>query len=185
MRTQAFAAAAALMAGLAIAPQTAAAQQYRSYQDGYVSQQQYCQRQTNNRTAAGAAIGGVAGAVLGSQAAARGHRTDGSVLGAVLGAVAGGMIGHASANNTQCRNAPVQGSYDPYYGQPNGQYNQYGDNDELYGGPYQQSGYYGDDRYARSDCRMGQRVMRDPYGREYREDVMMCRDRNGNWYPQG
>lgn len=190
MRGQAFVAAAALLSAFVVAaPQQAAAQQYGSYHEAHVAQQQYCNQATNGRTAAGAAIGGVAGAVLGSQVSGRGHRTDGSVLGAVVGAVAGGMIGRSTANQ-QCANQ-VQGQYEPYYGQPaNGQYgnngyNQpYGRDDDLYGGPYQQSGYgYGNN--GRGDCRMGEQILRDPYGREYREDVMMCRDRNGNWYPQG
>ncbi len=188
MRGQVFVAASALAAVLMAAPQ-AAAQQYPTYHDQHVGQQQYCRQQTNNRAATGAAIGGIAGAVLGSQAAARGHRTDGSILGAVVGAVAGGLIGNSS--NQQCRNQPVQGAYDPYYGKPADQYGQnqygqgpqapYGQDDDLYGGPYRQTGY-GDQR---NDCRMGQRIMRDPYGREYREDVMMCRGGDGQWYPQG
>ncbi len=187
MRFPSFVAAAALMAGVIAAPQQAAAQGYPSYHDAHVSQQYNCQQSRNNRTAGGAAIGAVAGAVLGSQVSGRGHRSDGSILGAVVGAVAGGMIGRSTATNGQICNAPVQGSYDPYYGQPYGQQQyppNYGDND-LYGGPYQQSAYgYGNNNGYNQDCRMGQRVMRDPYGREYREDVMMCRAPNGSWYPQ-
>ncbi|MDX2275958.1 MAG: glycine zipper 2TM domain-containing protein [Hyphomonadaceae bacterium] len=179
MRIKAFVAAAALMAGMMAAPQQAAAQSYPSYGDAHAAQQYQCQTSRNNRTMGGAAIGAVAGAVLGSQVSGRGHRTDGSVLGAVVGAVAGGMIGRQTAQPT-C-NLPPQGSYEPYYGQP---YQQpYGDNSGLYGGPYQNSSYgYGD---SYQDCRMGERIVRDPYGREYREPVRMCRSPDGSWYPQG
>jgi hypothetical protein len=31
---------------------------------------------------------------------------------------------------------------------------------------------------------MGQVITRDPYGREYRENVMMCRGRDGVWRPR-
>lgn len=186
MRVKAFVAAAALMAGLTVAPQQAAAQAYNSYHDAHVSQQYQCRASQQNRTLGGGAIGAVAGAVIGSQVAARGHRSDGSVLGAVVGAVAGGMIGRSTANNGYACNAPVQGSYDPYYGQPYGNqgYQQpYGDNSGLYGGPYQNSAYgYGD---SYNECRMGERIVRDPYGREYREPVRMCRAPDGSWYPQG
>lgn len=189
MRGQAFVAAAALSAALIAAP-NASAQQYPSYHDAHVAQQQYCAQRANQNTALGAAIGGIAGAVLGSQVAARGHRTDGSVLGGVVGAAAGAMIGRSNAQRN-CANQPVQGAYDPYYGQPYGQQPQYGgyqepyrgDNSGLYGGPgYQQSSYgYG---YGRNnDCRMGEQIVRDPYGREYREEVLMCRASDGQWYP--
>ena len=49
---------------------------------------------------------------------------------------------------------------------------------DLYGGPNDDGYYRGDDR---GDCRMGERITRDPYGREYSEDVMMCRGRDGVW----
>jgi hypothetical protein len=166
------------MAALAAFAQPAAAQQYSSYHDAHVAAQQQCQQSRNNRTVGGALIGGLLGAVLGSNAAARGHRDDGTALGAVVGAAAGAAIGRSSA---QCGRVP-QGSYDPY----NGEYSQdpyYGGDDSgLYGGPYQESGYYGDD-YGR-DCRMGQVITRDPYGREYRENVMMCRGADGVWRPE-
>lgn len=174
MRGQALFAAALCGAALLAAPQ-ASAQSYGSYHNEHVARHEQCRDSRNNRTAAGAAIGGVAGAVLGSQVAARGHRTDGSVLGAVVGAVAGGMIGRQTANNCDQR---VQGAYDPYYGQPSG----YGDDSGLYGGPYRQTGY-GNSNYGR-DCRMGEVITRDPYGREYREDVWMCRANDGQWYPE-
>lgn len=178
MRGQAFVAAAVLAAALMGTAQPAAAQ-YRSYHDEHVSVQQQCQRARNNNTVAGAAIGGVAGAVLGSQAGARGHRSDGGVLGAVLGAAAGAAI---ARSNTHCDQ--VRGSYDPYYGEAYPRdygYNQYpGDDYGLEGGPYRQSGYQG--RYE--DCRMGQMITRDPYGREYRENVEMCRGADGVWRPR-
>jgi hypothetical protein len=172
-------AAAALAAAFTAFAQPAAAQQYPTYHDQHVANQQSCQRARNGNTAAGAALGGIVGAVLGSQVAARGHRTDGSVLGAVVGATAGGAIGRA---NTRCYGTP-QGSYDPYSGQARDPYSQdpyyRGDNDDLYGGP-RQSGYYGD----RRDCRMGEQILRDPYGREYREDIWMCRGSDGVWRPE-
>src|SRR5690606_10325819 len=109
----------------------------------------------------------------------RGVRGEGAVVGAVVGATAGGAIGRSTARCGQ-----VQGSYDPYYGQAQNQYPQnepyYGE-DDLYGGPYEETGYYGD---ANRDCRMGEQIVRDPYGREYREDVMMCRGRDGVWRRQ-
>lgn len=178
MRGQAFVAA-ALAAALAGMAQPAAAQSYPSYHDEHVSVQQRCQQARNNNTIAGAAIGGVAGAVLGSQAAARGHRSDGSLLGAVVGAAAGAAIGRS---NTRC--AQVQGSYDPYYGQAYPQqygYNDYPSDDYgLEGGPYRETGSYG----RGGDCRMGEVITRDPYGREYRENVEMCRGPDGVWRPR-
>ena len=178
MRGQVFAAFAAFTAMLTIA-QPAVAQQYGSYHDEHVAQQQQCQRARNNNTVAGAIIGGIAGAVLGSNSAARRHRGDGTALGAVVGANAGGAIGRSS---TRCNEQIPQGSYDPY-----GRDNRYGDDSGLEGGPYRDSGYsrdygYGDD-YDR-ECRMGQVITRDPYGREYRENVMMCRGRDGAWRPR-
>lgn len=185
MRGQAFVAVTAL--ALAAIAQPAAAQQYQNYHDEHVATQQQCARVRNGNTAAGAVVGGLLGAVLGSQAAARGHRTDGSVLGAVVGATAGGAIARSS---TRCGQVP-QGGYDPYNGQAYGQYpndpyaeGPYKDDSGLEGGPYRESGYYGgrDPRY--DDCRMGQVITRDPYGREYRDNVMMCRDRDGVWRPE-
>jgi uncharacterized protein YcfJ len=158
--------------------QPATAQQYGSYHDEHVAAQQ-CQQSRNNRTVGGAIIGGLAGAILGHNVAGgRGSRDEGRALGAVVGAVAGGAIGRNSANcSTQ-----VQGSYDPYYGQA-----QYPD-DGYYGG--RDDEYYGDDDYAyrnedsyRGDCRPGEVITRDRYGREYRERVTMCRDRDGVWRP--
>ena len=192
MRGQVLIAASALVAAVMAAPQQAAAQQYPSYHDEHVAQQQYCARQANQRTGLGAVIGGLAGAVLGSQVAARGHRTDGSVVGGVAGAAAGAMIGRGNSQR-QCQQGAVQGSYDPYYGQPQQQYPQqggyqqqpYGDDSGLYGGPYQQSSYGRDYGRRNNDCRMGEIITRDPYGREVRDNVMMCRASDGQWYPQG
>ena len=42
------------------------------------------------------------------------------------------------------------------------------------------NGYYGDDR---RDCRMGRETFRDPNGREYSQNVMMCRGSDGVWCP--
>ena len=177
MRGQAFVAAAAMAAALMGTAQPAAAQYYQSYHDEHVAVQQQCSRARTNNTVAGAAIGGIAGAVLGSQAGARGHRGDGSLLGAVVGAATGAAI---ARSNTRC--GQVQGSYDPYYGEAYPReygYNQYPDDSGLEGG-YRRSGY--DGRYE--DCRMGQVITRDPYGREYRENVEMCRDEDGVWRPR-
>lgn len=189
MRGQAFIAA-SVFALLAIA-QPASAQQYRSYGDAYAAQTQDCQRTQNGRTVGGALLGAGAGAVIGSNAGARGHRSDGGLLGAALGAVVGGAIGNSSARNAPACNAQVQGNYDPYYGQADSRYPD---------GQYQGRPYPGDDRYARGDddgyynqgayndddrrdCRMGSEIFRDPYGREYRQNVMMCRDDDGVWRP--
>ncbi|MGE0739840.1 MAG: glycine zipper 2TM domain-containing protein [Hyphomonadaceae bacterium] len=178
MRGQVLAAASALAIALtAVAPTTAAAQQYPTYHDEHVANQQQCQQSRNNRTAGGAIIGGIVGALLGREVADRGVRGEGALLGAVVGATAGGAIGR---NSAQCNGVP-QGSYDPYNGQAY-QYNQndpYASDEDLYGGPYRDSGYR-DDR----DCRMGEIVTRDPYGREYREDAWMCRGADGVWRPE-
>ncbi len=179
MRRQAFLAAGAMALTVMGAVQPASAQTYRSYHDAHVATQQQCETSRNNRTVGGAVIGGIIGAVVGSNAAARGHRGDGTALGAVVGAAAGGAIGRSSA---RCNQVP-QGSYDPYYGRPyqDGYYR--GGDEDLYGGPYEESGYYrGDDRYGR-ECRMGEIVHRDRYGREYTEDAWLCRDADGSWRP--
>lgn len=179
MKGQAFLAAAALATAL-VSAQPASAQQYRTYHDAHVTNQQQCQASRNNRTAGGAVIGGLIGAVLGREVADRGVRGEGALLGAVVGATAGGAIGRSTA---QCGQVP-QGDYDPYYGQAQypAQHPAYG-GDDLYGGPY------GDDRYARGDdrygreCRMGEIVTRDRYGRESREDAWLCRGADGQWRP--
>jgi hypothetical protein len=173
-------AAAAVATALVAFAQPAAAQQYRSYHDEHVSTQQQCQTSRNNRTAGGAVVGGILGALLGREVADRGVRGEGAALGAVVGAVAGGTVGRSTARCDQ-----VQGQYDqygrpvgygqqPYYGNEGGYRD---DNDDLYGGPNDDGYYRGDDR----DCRMGERVTRDPYGREYSQEVLMCRGRDGVW----
>jgi len=177
MRGQAFFAATAMAAALMGAVQPAAAQRYSTYHDEHVANQQQCQQSRNNRTVGGALIGGIAGALLGREVADRGVRGEGAILGAVIGATAGGAIGR---NTAQCGQVP-QGDYDPYYGQSN-QYNQddpyrSGDDSGLYGGPYRDSNYRGDTR----DCRMREQTMRDRYGREYRDEIMMCRGSDGVW----
>ncbi|WP_395644497.1 hypothetical protein [Terricaulis sp.] len=168
---------AAVLTGALTMAQPAAAQNYRSYHDEHVATQQQCAASRQNRTIGGAVLGGVAGALLGRGVAARGNRTEGGLLGAAIGAAAGGAIGRSTA---QC--GQVQGQYDPYYGQaqyPDGE-PYYGEGDQdLEGAPYEDS-YYGDGRRG-DDCRMGEQVTRDPYGREYREQVLMCRGRDGVW----
>jgi uncharacterized protein YcfJ len=183
---------AALVAAASLAAvQPAAAQNYSSYHDAHVATQQQCAAQRQNGTVGGAVIGGLLGAVLGSNAAARGHRSDGTLVGGALGAAAGAAIGRSSANRN-CR--PVdQRAYDHYYGQPYGQqqqysqYDQYGrgydDGSGLEGGPYQQQSYGQGDRGG--NCRWGEQVTRDPDGYEIRDQVYMCRGRDGVWRAQG
>ena len=154
MRGQVLIAVSALALALAFA-QPASAQQYRTYQDGYVDQSRACQQSHTNRTVGGAAIGGVTGAVVGSQFAGRGHRGDGSLLGAVVGAFVGGAIGNSTARQQPQCQGQVAGNYDPYYGQAQPGYDDgksYADNgyanDEqgydpgLDGGPDDGDGYY-------------------------------------------
>lgn len=171
--------AAAVATALVAFAQPAAAQQYRSYHDEHVSTQQQCERSRNNRTAGGAVIGGVLGALLGREVADRGVRGEGAGLGAVVGAVAGGAVGRSTARCDDVRGQydqygrPVAYGQQPYYGDE-----QYGrDDDDLYGGPYEDGYYRGDDR----DCRMGERITRAPNGRQYSEEVLMCRGRDGVW----
>jgi Glycine zipper 2TM domain len=180
MRGQAFIAATALILA---SVQPAAAQQYRDYHDEHVVTQEQCQRARNGNTAAGAVVGGLLGAVLGSQVSGSGRRGDGSLLGGVIGAATGAAI---ARGNTRCEQVP-QGSYDPYSGQGYGQGPYKRDDSGLEGGPYQESAYgrdYGRDYARGDDCRMGQLISRDPDGREYRENVMMCQGRDGVWRPQ-
>ncbi|MEQ1820770.1 MAG: hypothetical protein ABL871_19380 [Terricaulis sp.] len=173
--------AAAVATALMAFAQPASAQQYRSYHDEHVSTQQQCQTSRNNRTAGGAVIGGVLGALLGREVADRGVRGEGAGLGAVVGAVAGGAVGRSTARCDQFQGQydqygrPVAYGQQPYYGNEGG----YRD-DDLYGGPNDDGYYRGDDR----DCRMGQQITRAPNGREYREDVMMCRGDDGEWRPE-
>jgi hypothetical protein len=176
MRGQALFAASAF-ALMAIA-QPAAAQNYSTYHDEHVARQQQCTQSPTNRSIGGAVLGGLAGALLGREVADRGVRGECAALGAVVGAVAGAGVGRATAN---CNTNVPQGSYDPYYGQRQDDYYRGGDED-LYGGPYRESSY-GRDDYRRDDCRMGEMITRDPYGREYREQVLMCRGNDGQWRP--
>jgi hypothetical protein len=186
MRGQALFAASAL--AIMMIAQPASAQQYGSYQDEHVARVQQCQQVQGGRTAGGAVIGGVSGAVIGSHAAARGHRSDGAILGAVLGAVVGGAAGHSSAQNSEACDEQVQGSYDPYYGQATQQYPDQYQGGQYQGRPYPGDAYNGQDDNSYSngddrDCRMGQETFRDPNGREYSQNVMMCRGDDGVWRP--
>ena len=183
MRGQALFAASAL-AVMAFA-QPAAAQQYRTYHDEHVATQQ-CRAQRNNNTAGGAVIGGILGAVLGHNVAGgHGSRDEGTALGAVAGAVVGGSI---ARNNTDC-DRYVRGSYDPYYGQnqyPNQGY--YGDDGYYRDDEYRDSRYrdsrYRDDDYYRGECRPGEIITEDRWGREIRREVILCRGPDGRWRPE-
>jgi len=182
MRGQVLLAAGAMAAAL-FAVQPAAAQGYPSYHDEHVANQHACQQSRSNRTIGGAIIGGIAGALLGREVADRGVRSEGAILGAVVGATAGGAIGR---NSAECDRVYAE-DYDPYTGQAYNRYPYeepyYGENDDdLYGGPYADS-RYGDDRRGDRDCRMGEVTTRDPYGRSYTEEVLMCRGRDGVWRP--
>ncbi|MBL8530352.1 MAG: hypothetical protein JNK94_01340 [Hyphomonadaceae bacterium] len=194
MRGQVFIAASVLAMTMAVSA-PASAQQYPSYHDEHVARQEQCQQSRQNRSIGGAVIGGIAGALLGREVADRGVRGEGAALGAVVGAVAGAGVGRATAN---CATTP-QGSYDPmyggaqrtpyagggqapYYGANDGYYR--GDDSGLYGGPndgYRQSTYRGQ---RGEECRMGEVISRDRRGREVREQVPMCRGRDGQWRPQ-
>jgi hypothetical protein len=192
MRGQVFVAASALAAVMAFSSPAAA--QYSSYHDEHVTRQQQCQQSRQNRSIGGAVLGGIAGALLGREVADRGVRGEGAALGAVVGAVAGAGVGRATA---QCDTAVPQGSYDPTYGQrtpyaqsgggyyPPQQNDDYyrGDDSGLYGGPggYRESSYRG---RRGEECRMGEVITRDARGREYREQVPLCRGRDGQWRPQ-
>lgn len=181
--------AALLMATMA-AP--ASAQGYSSYHDEHVAQSQDCSVARHDNAVGGAILGALLGAAVGSHVAANHHRSDGALVGAGAGALMGGAIGNNSRSRA-CENG-VQGQYDPYYGQPQqqGYYQQdprYGRDDRLAGGPYDR-GYdrsgYDDRRYdrrRRDDCRWGQILTRDPDGYEVRENVWMCRGRDGAWRP--
>ena len=192
MRGQALLAVSALTAAL-MAAQPAAAQNYNSYHDAYVGQAEQCQVERQNNTAGGAILGGLLGAVLGSHVAANHHRSDGALVGAGAGALMGGAIG----NNTQTRTCypPDQRAYDPYYGQPQpqGYSQQYDprddqryaqrdprDDGQLYGG---RRSSYDDRSYRRDDCRWDQMVVRGRDGYPHRENVWMCRGRDGEWRP--
>lgn len=188
MRGQVLLAVSAL--SMALMAQPAAAGGYPSYNDAYQAQSQQCQYERHGNTAGGAILGGILGAVVGSHVAANHHRSDGALVGAGAGALLGGSIGNNSRTSA-CDNR-VQGSYDPYYGQPQQgyapppqQYDRYADRGyddrRLEGGPYD-SGYR-DDSYRRRDCRWGEIVVRDRDGYPERQNAWMCRGRDGEWRP--
>jgi hypothetical protein len=183
MRGQALFAASAF--AMMVFAQPASAQQYRTYHDEHVSTQQ-CQQSRSNRTAGGAVIGGILGAVLGHNVAGgHGSRDEGTALGAVVGAVAGGAIGR---NSAQC-SRQVQGSYDPYYGQSQypdqGYYGNEDYRDDRYRDDrYRDTQYRGDDDYYRGECRPGEVITEDRWGREVREQVTLCRGSDGRWRPE-
>jgi hypothetical protein len=139
MRGQVLLAVSALALAAFAAP--ASAQQYRSYQDEYVSKTQACQQSHTNRTLGGAAIGGVTGAIIGNNVTHSGHHDRGSLIGGIAGALIGGAIGNSTANQQPQCQPGVAGNYDPYYGQAQPPYDdRYADN-----------GYSGDDQYGDDD----------------------------------
>jgi hypothetical protein len=177
--------AALFVATAAFAVQPAAAEPYNSYHDQHVAQQQQCTQARQGNTAGGAIIGGIIGAVLGSHAAASGHRSDGSLVGGALGAAAGAAIGNSA---TPCDNRIASGQYDPYYGKPqqgpyDQGYSQGGGDYGLEGGPYQEQSYRRG-RGNQPECRWGEQIVRDPDGYEIRQQVQMCRGRDGVWRTQ-
>jgi hypothetical protein len=165
---------------------------------GAAYQDPACQQRKTGNTVLGALLGGVVGAALGNNIAGRGHHGDGSVLGGVLGAGAGAAIGNSG---TKCyyqgpppppvapQPPTAQGPYGP------GPYAQ--DDDEILGGPNDRNApppRYAEreappPRYAYRDhprqCRWGDAIYHDRWGRPYHDSVYMCRDPySGEWVIQ-
>ncbi len=176
MRGQVMLAASAMAALMALA-QPAQAQQGYYASPAYTQAEQSCSDSRNRRTITGAAIGAALGGILGNNVGRHGHQGDGTVLGAVLGGATGAAIGRSTA---RCDARQAYGYDQPYQGQPY-QGPPPRDDSGLYGGPYQPSSYGG-----RNDpnCRWGQVVTRDPDGYEQRDNVYMCRGRDGVWRAQ-
>jgi hypothetical protein len=172
---------AALVLTSTISVQPAAAEPARSsYHDQHVAQQQQCVRERQNNAVAGAVLGGILGAVLGSQVAADGHRGDGTFVGGVLGAAAGAAVGDGASSCGQ----PQRSAHEPEGRGPSARAPApYDDGAGLDGGPYGPPVAHSG-RRAQHDCRWGESVTRDPDGRAYRENVYMCRGRDGVWRTQ-
>jgi hypothetical protein len=173
MRTSLLLGAAALLAAMAGFSAPAGAQTYGN--QGVYQADPYCKQQKNNRTMTGAAVGAVTGAVIGNNTAARGRKSEGSILGGVVGAVAGGALGRATAN---CNGNTYQNQ--------SGYGNSYPSGDQRY--PARQTSYPNDDyglaggpNGNANNCRWGTVTTRDPDGREMRENIYMCRGRDGVW----
>lgn len=206
--------AAAAAAAITAIPAAASAQSYGSsngYVSGYGGQTynypDYCERNRQGRTGAGAVIGAGAGAVIGSQLAARGRRTEGSILGGVLGAVVGSAAGRGSGD--QCYGyrqeyrdgyaySPNTPAYSSGYGYSSGGYydappppppppgNGYYYDDNGYG-PYSSAPPRSDDRRdygyqdSRDSCRLAESRIRLPDGRTETRYVRTCPDSSGRY----
>lgn len=157
MRGQALIVAGALLA--LASPSLASAQSYSG--PGYSTVDPYCAQARQNRMLLGGAIGATVGAVLGNNVAARNAQTEGAVLGGVAGAATGAAIGRSTA---RCDRVYQQGSAPPPYRDSRDDYG-------LAGPPPSSS----------EDCRWATSTIRDPDGREARENVYMCRGRDGVW----
>jgi hypothetical protein len=199
MRVRALVALTALSAALAATAAPASAQTYGTQQPYYgdrntINQDAYCAQVRQNRMMVGGAIGAAIGAVLGNNLAARNAQTEGAGLGGVAGAATGAIIGR---NTGQCSPSaqrrtqqqayggyqqpyPQQGGYQPSY-QPAPR-----DDYPLEGGPDYRGGGYrtSGGRYDAPQCQWGSVTTRDPYGREVRESIYMCRGADGVWRPQ-
>lgn len=93
-----FVLAATLAAPALVAPNLAAAQQYRDYGKGDICRQEK-QEAKREGTVAGALIGGALGAAV----AGDGNRTEGALLGGTVGAFTGREVGRQSV---RCANYP-------------------------------------------------------------------------------
>ncbi|MGE3303361.1 MAG: hypothetical protein AB7M12_09630 [Hyphomonadaceae bacterium] len=201
MRGQALLAAGALamMTALAAAP-AAQAQSYAppgAYAAPYQGPVESCLNRKKSNAILGGVLGAAAGAMLGNNIAGSGHRGDGSVLGGVLGAGAGAAIGGSGARCVDYASPPAPQAVVPPAPSAQGYGYGYGD-DGLAGGPDDRSYGYRDEGGYRAegppprayayggprDCRWGEAVSRDRWGRPYRENVYMCRDRYGEWVIQ-
>jgi Glycine zipper 2TM domain len=135
---------------------------------------------------AGGAIGAVAGAVLGKQLAGRNARSEGQVLGAVVGAVAGSEIGRrrVACDDYAYRNSQPANRQSSYQNNGYG-YSNY-DNRDFDNNRYQDRAYratYNPPAVSRQQCGWGETSVRQPDGRYMSQNVWMCQDRNGQWYP--
>jgi hypothetical protein len=177
-----------MVAGLAMVPTFASAQQYppsQGYNNGY--RYDACQRERTNRGTGGALVGAGLGALAGSNVAARGNRTEGAVLGGLLGAVVGANVGKSAA---ACQPGQPD-SYQQGYAPPPPQDGYYG-----YQDGYQQGAYddrYGDDGYddayaspvandpSADGCTLAESPIYLPDGSVQKRFVRVCRDSSGRY----